>query len=185
MENTEKKLLMDSADVAENVEKLVSMILNEFSAGELPNVAFIGIQSAGVPLARRIVRGIREKTSVDCPAGLLDISMYRDDIGTRKMLPAIRETNIPFDVNGMVIVLTDAVIQTGRSIRAALDAIVGYGRPAKIRLAVLVDRGMREYPISPDYTAVELEASSGSRINVEWHECNETDAVYEEPRRME
>lgn len=174
---------MDSSAVAAHVDKLADEILGEFGPAELSRVAFIGIQSSGVPLAHRIVRCIREKTGVACPAGMLDISMYRDDIGTRRVLPAIRETEIPFDVNGQVIILTDAVIQTGRSIRAALDAITGYGRPAIIRLAVLVDRGMREYPICPDYTAVKLVADSKNRIHVEWHERNETDAVYEVPRQ--
>ena len=173
---------MDSAAVAEHVDKLAGEILGEFGP-ELSRVAFIGIQSSGVPLAHRIVRIIREKTGVDCPAGMLDISMYRDDIGTRRGLPVIRETEIPFDVNGQVVILTDAVIQTGRSIRAALDAVTGYGRPAIIRLAVLVDRGLREYPISPDYTGVKLAADPGSRILVEWHERNETDAGYEVPRQ--
>ena len=95
----------------------------------------------------------------------------------------IRETEIPFDINGKTIILTDGVIQTGRSIRAALDALTDFGRPGIIRLAVLVDRGMREFPISPDYAGVRLDVEKEYRVNVQWHEFNDEDAVYQVPRR--
>ncbi|MBR2425681.1 MAG: bifunctional pyr operon transcriptional regulator/uracil phosphoribosyltransferase PyrR [Lentisphaeria bacterium] len=183
MENAERKKLLSGDAMAEYVEQLVSQILNEFRKEELEEICLIGLQSSGVPLTRRIVRAIREKTGVEPAAGTLDISMYRDDIGTRKSLPLIRETEIPFDINGKTIILTDGVIQTGRSIRAALDALTDFGRPGKIRLAVLVDRGMREFPISPDYAGVKLDVEKEYRINVQWHEFNDEDAVYQVPRR--
>lgn len=184
MENAERKKLLDSGGVAEYLELLTTQILEEFSADEMQDVAFIGLQTSGVPLVRRLVRKIQERIHVEPEYGTLDISMYRDDIGTRKTLPLIRETEIPFDINGKVIVLTDGVIQTGRSIRAALDALTDFGRPGKIRLAVLVDRGLREFPISPDYAGVHLDVAPDKRITVVWHEFNEEDdAVYEVPRK--
>lgn len=183
MENAERKKLLSGDAMAEYVEQLAVQILNEFHGAELEEICLIGLQSSGVPLARRIVRAIREKTGMEPAAGTLDISMYRDDIGTRKSLPLIRETEIPFDINGKTIILTDGVIQTGRSIRAALDALTDFGRPGIIRLAVLVDRGMREFPISPDYAGVRLDVEKEYRVNVQWHEFNDEDAVYQVPRR--
>jgi pyrimidine operon attenuation protein/uracil phosphoribosyltransferase len=183
MENAERKKLLSEDAMSEYVEQIVTQILNEFSPAELAEIQLIGLQTSGVPLARRIVRLIREKTGVEPAAGTLDISMYRDDIGTRKSLPLIRETEIPFDINGKTIILTDGVIQSGRSIRAALDALTDFGRPGKIRLAVLVDRGMREFPIRPDFSGVHLDVEEQYRINVQWHEFNDEDAVYQVPRR--
>lgn len=182
MNETEKKLLLDAEKIALLIHELADRILEEFPSGQAGQLALIGIQSSGVPLARRLARTIREKSGAEPEVGMLDISMYRDDIGKRKSLSAIRETEIPFNIDGRVIILTDGVIQTGRSIRAALDAITGYGRPEKIRLAVLIDRGMREYPIAPDYTGMKLQVPGEYRVNSEWCEINEADAVYQVPR---
>ena len=182
MNDSEKTLLLDAGKIASLIDSLADRILEEFPPGQSARPALIGIQSAGVPLARRLVRALREKGGEEPEMGMLDISMYRDDIGTRKVLPIIRETEIPFNIDGRVIILTDGVIQSGRSIRAALDAITGYGRPDKIRLAVLIDRGMREYPIAPDYTGLKLQVPEEYRVNSEWCEINEADAVYQVPR---
>lgn len=177
--NTDKRILLDAAQVQQAIVRIADAICSEFfSGGVFTPVAFLGIQSCGIPLSRRIARIIREKCGYDAPVGTLDISMYRDDIGTRKALPVIRETNIPFDINGCVLILADDVLQTGRTIRAALDAVTDYGRPAMIRLAALVDRGMREFPIRADYIGASLEAAGDERINTEWAEYNQTDAVY-------
>jgi len=182
MNDSEKTLLLSAEKIAQLIEELADRILREFPSGQAEQLALIGIQSSGVPLARRLARTIREKSGSEPAVGMLDISMYRDDIGKRKNLSAIRETEIPFNIDGRVIILTDGVIQTGRSIRAALDAITGYGRPGKIRLAVLIDRGMREYPIAPDYTGLKIEVPEEFRVNSEWCEINEADAVYQVPR---
>jgi len=182
MNDSEKKLLLDADKIASLIDALAEKILEEFPSDQAGQLALIGIQSSGVPLARRLARTIRERSGAEPEVGMLDISMYRDDIGKRKSLSAIRETEIPFNIDGRVIILTDGVIQTGRSIRAALDAITGYGRPGKIRLAVLIDRGMREYPIAPDYTGMKLQVPGEYRVNSEWCEINEADAVYQVPR---
>ena len=132
MEEPEMQLVMTDEQVQEAVEKVAYAVYAEFFEGkteaEYAPVALLGIQTSGIPLSRRIAKFIREKTGYEVPVGTLDISMYRDDIGVRKVLPPIRETNIPFDIEGGVVILTDAILQSGRTIRAALDA--GQGRSA-------------------------------------------------------
>ena len=177
------KQLFSAADIDGAVEKIAAGIGDEFE-GDFRECALVGIHQQGVPLAARICRALEKRFGSAPVLGKLDISMYRDDIGTRKSLPVIRETEIPFNIDGRVIILTDGVIQSGRSIRAALDAITGYGRPGKIRLAVLIDRGMREYPIAPDYTGMKLQVPEEYRVNSEWCEINEADAVYQVPRAV-
>lgn len=174
----EKRLLFDAAHVRRSIEAIASAICDEFFCDTMTPVAFLGLQTNGIPLGRRIAAIIREKTGYDAPVGALDISMYRDDLGTRRVLPPIRETLIPFDLEDRVVILTDGVLQTGRSVRAALDAITGYGRPALIRLAVLVDRGLREFPIRADYTGNIINLPANERVNTEWSEYDGTDGVY-------
>jgi len=181
--NTDKRLLMDAAQVQQAIERIADAICSEFfSDGNVTPVAFLGLQTCGIPLSRRIARLIRERTGYDAPVGTLDISMYRDDIGKRKTLPVIRETVINFDLNDRILILADDVLQSGRTIRAALDAVTDYGRPAKIRLATLIDRGMREFPIRADYVGANFNAAEDERINTEWAEYNQTDAVYAKKR---
>ena len=170
--NTQKRMLMDAAGVQGAVEQIADAVCREFFDGRTVPVALLGIQSCGIPLSRRIARLIREKCGYDAPVGTLDINMYRDDIGTRRVLPPIRETLIPF------------VLHTGRTIRAALDAITDYGRPAMIRLAILVDRGMREFPIRADYVGMECQTPADERLCTEWSEYNGTDGVYAVPRTL-
>lgn len=177
-----KRRILDSARFQSAIDRIADAICNEFFNGKITPVAFLGIQTCGIPLSRRIARIIRERSGYDAPVGTLDITMYRDDIGKRRQLPTIRETRIPFDMENSVIILTDDVLQTGRSIRAALDAVTDYGRPAMIRLAILVDRGMREFPIRADYIGEMLEAAPDERINTEWTEFNQEDGVYAVPR---
>ena len=182
--NTQKRMLMDAAGVQGAVEQIADAVCREFFDGRTVPVALLGIQSCGIPLSRRIARLIREKCVYDAPVGTLDINMYRDDIGTRRVLPPIRETLIPFDINDRVVILTDDVLHTGRTIRAALDAITDYGRPAMIRLAILVDRGMREFPIRADYVGMECQTPADERLCTEWSEYNGTDGVYAVPRTL-
>lgn len=132
------------------------------------------------------MKSIEKKACFLPPLGTLDISMYRDDIGMRKTLPYIFETRIPFDINGKVIILVDDVLQSGRSIRAALDAITDYGRPAIVRLATLLDRGLREFPINADYVGKFVDVPPEERIKINWHEyCGEEDYVYTVRNRKE
>ncbi len=182
----QKRTLMNSEEVQRAVERIADSVYEEFrevlEKKSVP-VLLLGIQSCGIPLSKRIAKVLRERCGSEVPAGTLDITMYRDDIGTRHELPAIRETLIPVDLNDSIVILTDDVLQTGRSIRAALDAITDYGRPALIRLAILVDRGLREFPIRADYVGQEIAAPRNETIRTEWYEINGTDGVYAIPKK--
>lgn len=186
MEEPEMQLVMTDEQVQEAVEKVAYAVYAEFFEGkteaEYAPVALLGIQTSGIPLSRRIAKYIREKTGYDVPVGTLDISMYRDDIGVRKVLPPIRETNIPFDIEGGVVILTDAILQSGRTIRAALDAVTDFGRPAMIRLATMIDRGLREFPIRADYVGAHIDAPADKRLTTRWIEYNQPDGVYAVPK---
>lgn len=129
------------------------------------DVILVGIHSRGVPLAHRIAAAIERIESVRVPVGTLDIALYRDDL-TSRPTPVLRATEIPHDVVGRTVVLVDDVLYTGRTIRAALDAIHDLGRPARIELAVLVDRGHRQLPIRPDYVGKNLPTSLDQRVDV-------------------
>ena len=172
-------LLRNAEDMAQAVNRIADSIISEFGAGNLNNVVLLGLYKAGVPLAKRVAAVIRQRTNVELACGTLDISMYRDDFGQRSALPLIRETVIPFDVDSARLILVDDVLSTGRTIRAALDAVTDYGRPALIRLAVLVDRGGVEYPIRADYTGWVIESDADRKILVEFSEEDGRDGVYE------
>ena len=159
-------LLRNAEEMRQAVEQVADAIISEFGAGELHNVSLLGLYKAGVPLAKRIAEVIKKRTGVVLQFGTLDISMYRDDIGNRARLPLIRETRIPFDVNDKFIILVDDVLSTGRTIRAALDALTDYGRPRRIRLAVLVDRGEPEFPIRADFAGFNLSVPADHKIKV-------------------
>ncbi len=180
-----KRILMDAEEVRQAVERIADAVCDEFkeALGKSVPVVLLGIQSCGIPLSLRIAEAIREKTGYSIPAGTLDITMYRDDIGARRVLPPIRETFIPSDINDGIVILADDVLQTGRSIRAALDAVTDYGRPALIRLAILVDRGMREFPIQADYIGQKISAPSCEVIRTEWRETTGSDGVYAIPKK--
>ncbi|MBO4630315.1 MAG: bifunctional pyr operon transcriptional regulator/uracil phosphoribosyltransferase PyrR [Lentisphaeria bacterium] len=178
----DRQHLMEAGEIASLIRKLGEMICSDNRNVPDGQLILIGIQRGGVPLAERLVQEIRNRSGVVCPCGTLDIAMYRDDIGMRKTLPQILETRIPFDITGKTIILVDDVLQSGRSIRAALDAITYFGRPAVVRLAVLLDRGSREFPIQGDYVGSFMEVPKERRIRVNWHELTGTgDFVYSAP----
>lgn len=171
--------ILDSQAIKLAMETWLDALLTGLKGHDINDIALIGLQTRGVTLAKRLGRALEARVGVKPLLGKLDISMYRDDIGMREGLPAIRETRIAFDVNERVIVLVDDVLFTGRTARAALDAVTDYGRPALIRLAVLVDRGHREYPIQADYVGVTVDAPRDKRVYVELNENdNGGDAVY-------
>lgn len=157
--------LFSASEITGAVERISDMIGNGFG-GDFRECALVGIHQQGVPLAAMICDRLKEKYGSAPVLGKLDISMYRDDIGNRKRLPAIRETEIPFDVNGSSIILVDDVLSTGRTIRAALDALTDYGRAGSIRLAVLVDRGNIEFPIRADYVGMKSTPPEDQKIVV-------------------
>jgi len=135
-------------------------------------LALIGIHTRGIPLATRLAAKLAELEGVDVPTGMLDITLYRDDLSEVAHQPIIRETQVPFDISQRRVVLVDDVLYTGRTVRAALDALIDLGRPAGIQLAVLVDRGHRELPIRADYVGKNLPTASSEVVKVKLHETD-------------
>jgi pyrimidine operon attenuation protein/uracil phosphoribosyltransferase len=141
-------------------------------------LALVGIQRRGVPLARRIADAIAENEGgAAIPVGALDITFYRDDLSLVAQQPVVKGTDLPFDLNGSTVVLVDDVLYTGRTIRAAMDALVDFGRPQAIRLAVLVDRGHRELPIRADHVGKNVPTSREEVVKVQLEEIDGEDAV--------
>ena len=147
-------------------------------------LALVGIQRRGVPLARRIASAIAEHEGVDLPVGALDITFYRDDLSLIASSPVLKGTDLPFDLNGRTVVLVDDVLYTGRTIRAAMDALVDFGRPQAIRLAVLVDRGHRELPIRADIVGKNIPTTRTDEVRVQLEEDDGVDSVVVVPTRM-
>jgi pyrimidine operon attenuation protein / uracil phosphoribosyltransferase len=170
---------------AEAISRALSRIAHEIVEGndDLERVALVGIQTRGVPLASRLRRLVAERSGSELALGALDITFHRDDVHVRDgarapgRQPVLRATSIPFSLEGLTVVLVDDVLYTGRTIRAAIDALLDFGRPARVQLAVLVDRGHRELPIRPDYVGKNLPTSRGERIQVELVEVDEIDAI--------
>ena len=175
------KILLD----AQAIGRTLSRIAHEIIEGnpELEHVALVGIHTRGVPLAQRLRRLIAERAHEDVELGSLDITFYRDDVQVRggegplHAQPLVRATTLDFPLEGMTCVLVDDVLYTGRTIRAAIEALFDYGRPARVQLACLVDRGHRELPIRPDYVGKNLPTSRGERIQVQLLEVDEVDRV--------
>jgi pyrimidine operon attenuation protein / uracil phosphoribosyltransferase len=175
------RLLLD----AEALNRTLRRIAHEIVEGnpELDSVALVGIHTRGVPLAQRLRRFIEEFTGRPVDLGSLDITFHRDDVvvrngeAPRSAQPVVKSTRLDFPLEGRTIVLVDDVLYTGRTIRAAIDALFDYGRPARIQLAVFADRGHRELPIRPDYVGKNLPTSKDERVSVQLLEVDEVDAV--------
>lgn len=159
-----ENIIMDNLGVGRVLSRIAHEIIERNRGTE--GLVLIGIRTCGVHLARRIARKIKEIEKCDVPVGILDITLYRDDLLTRKETPAVRKTDIPFDLSGKVVVLVDDVLYTGRTIRAAMDEVMDFGRPDMIQLAVLIDRGHRELPIRADYAGKNVPTSKTARIKV-------------------
>ena len=155
--------VMDADDIARATRRMAHEII-EANAG-LDDVCLVGLQTGGVPLARALVEAMQEIESVEVPLGRLDVAFHRDDIGLRPTMPEAI-TDVPFHLDGMVVVLVDDVLYTGRTIRAALDALTSFGRPRAVQLAVMVDRGHRELPIRPDYVGKNLPTRHDESVDV-------------------
>jgi pyrimidine operon attenuation protein/uracil phosphoribosyltransferase len=141
------------------------------------SLALVGIQRRGVPLAQRIAAAIEEHEGVRVPVGALDITFYRDDLSLVAQQPIVKGTDLPFDLNGTTVVLVDDVLYTGRTIRAAMDALIDFGRPKAIRLAVLIDRGHRELPIRADHVGKNVPTSREEIVQVHVAEVDGSDEV--------
>ncbi|MDA8168338.1 MAG: bifunctional pyr operon transcriptional regulator/uracil phosphoribosyltransferase PyrR [Nitrospiraceae bacterium] len=168
-----KKSLLDRKEIDRTLTRMSHEIIEKNKGVE--DLCLVGIQRGGVYLAERLAKKIKDSEGADVPVGSLDISFYRDDIRIR--LPAVSRTEIPFSVDGKKIILVDDVFFTGRSIRAALDAIMDLGRPDLIQLAVLVDRGHRELPIRADYAGKNIPTSRDERVDVLLEEDGHEDSV--------
>jgi pyrimidine operon attenuation protein/uracil phosphoribosyltransferase len=170
---------------AEAISRALSRIAHELieRSDDLESLALVGIHTRGVPLAQRLRHGIAERTGVEVDLGTLDITFHRDDLhvsggaAPRHPQPVVRGTALDFPLEGRTCVLVDDVLSTGRTIRAAIDALLEYGRPARVQLAVLVDRGHRELPIRPDYVGKNLPTAKGEHVQVQLVEVDEVDEV--------
>jgi pyrimidine operon attenuation protein/uracil phosphoribosyltransferase len=154
---------MDADDLRRAVIRIAHEIV-EHNHG-LHDVVLVGMQTGGVPLAHRLAEELKRIEDIDVPVATLDVALYRDDIGVRPVMPQA-VTDIPFDLDGRFVVLVDDVLFTGRTVRAALDAITDYGRPRSVQLAVMVDRGHRELPIRPDYVGKNLPTRRDEMVDV-------------------
>ncbi len=175
MEFRIKARLADEQGVNRTITRLAHEIIENCKGTE--NVGIIGIRTRGDYLAKRLAHKIEEIENVKLPVGVLDVVMYRDDFRMKTKLPRVEVTDIPFDVDGKILILVDDVIYTGRTIRAALDALMDFGRPAAIQLAVLVDRGHRELPIKPDYVGKNIPTSIGEEVRVMIKEIDGKDEI--------
>jgi pyrimidine operon attenuation protein/uracil phosphoribosyltransferase len=171
----EKGTVMDATQIRRALARIAHEILERNKGAE--RLVLIGIRNRGDILAKRIQTHIREIESVELPLGILDITLYRDDFTSINYLPQIGKTDIPFDLNGKIVVLIDDVLYTGRTVRAALDELIDFGRPKEIQLAVLVDRGHRELPIRPDYIGKNVPTSGNELVEVMIKEVDGTDKV--------
>jgi pyrimidine operon attenuation protein / uracil phosphoribosyltransferase len=178
---TSARVLLDEAAIARTLTRIAHEIIE--GNPDLERVALVGIHTRGVPLAQRLRRLIHEFSGEELASGSLDITFYRDDVQVRggepprQAQPVVRSTRLDFALEGMTCVLVDDVLYTGRTIRSAIEALFHYGRPARVQLACLADRGHRELPIRPDYVGKNLPTSRGERIQVQLVEVDEVDQV--------
>jgi len=168
--------LMDAAGMARVVTRMAHEIVE--SQGGTKDFALIGIRTRGVPLAQRLAAEIAKSERVRVPVGLLDITLYRDDLTTVAASPVLKRTDISFPVEGKTIVLCDDVLYTGRTVRAAIDGVLDFGRPQKVLLAVLVDRGRRELPIEAQFVGKRISTSATEIVSVTFQETDSGDDVW-------
>ncbi|MDP8205611.1 MAG: bifunctional pyr operon transcriptional regulator/uracil phosphoribosyltransferase PyrR [Candidatus Electryonea clarkiae] len=171
-----KSRIMKKADIRRTIARLAYEIVERNHGIE--KLCVLGIRTRGVYVARRIAQVIKDIEGVEIPVGVLDITLYRDDYRMKKDGPGVQVTDIPFDLDGKTIVLADDVLYTGRTIRAALDALMDFGRPGRIQLAVLVDRGHRELPIKADFVGKNIPTAPGQNVKVFLNELDDKDEVF-------
>ena len=171
-----EKIVLDAEDVRRTLARVSHEIVERTGGREL---AVVGVHRRGAVLARRLHERLLELSGVDIPLGDVDISFYRDDVGLRtgSRQPVVHASHVDFPLEGRTIVLVDDVLYTGRTVRAAIDALFDYGRPQRVQLAVLADRGHRELPIRPDYVGKNLPTARAERVNVRVEELDGVDEV--------
>lgn len=168
-------ILLDAAGINQILDRMTEQILQEFTPES--ETVMVGVRTRGVPLAQRLASRLAIRSGKQIPVGSLDITLYRDDLNQRKRWPQVRRTAIPFPIEDRRVILVDDVLFTGRTIIAAIAALADLGRPSAIRLAVLIDRGHREFPIQADFLGHKLDTSFTDRINVKLQESDQEDCV--------
>ncbi len=169
--------VMDAEAIRRGLRRIAHEIIERNP--RLEKVVLAGVPSRGVEIARRIAAFIREIEKTDIETGVIDVAMHRDDVGTRPELPMVRASKLPLPLEERTVIIVDDVFYTGRTVRAAMDAINSFGRPARVQLAVLIDRGHRELPIRPDYVGKNLPTASREQIQVRLQETDKAaDAVW-------
>jgi pyrimidine operon attenuation protein/uracil phosphoribosyltransferase len=171
--NTEPRVVLDADDIRRTLVRMAHEIVERNPEHD---VALVGIHRRGAHLADRLHRLVEEATGADVPLGSIDIAFYRDDISTREA-PEVRASHLPFRLEDHTVVLVDDVLYTGRTVRAAIEALFDYGRPERVQLAVLADRGHRELPIRPDYVGKNLPTARNERVYVRVDELDGVDEV--------
>ena len=176
-----QRVLLDEESIRRTLSRIAHEIIERND--DLDTVALVGIHTRGVPIAQRLRKLVEERSGEELALGQLDITFHRDDVhvraghSPRRPQPIVRDTKLDFGLEGRTVILVDDVLYTGRTIRAAIDALFEYGRPERVQLAVLADRGHRELPIRPDYVGKNLPTARGERIQVELLEVDEVDRV--------
>jgi pyrimidine operon attenuation protein/uracil phosphoribosyltransferase len=175
-----QRIILTGPAVEQTIKNLAASITE--SLPSIKSAVLIGVQTRGVPLARRIARYIYEKTGHEIPVGILDITLYRDDVHAIGLQPQVKETELPVDIDDRIVILVDDVLFTGRTTRAALDQLVDFGRQKEVRLCVLVDRGHRELPIQPDFIGKTIATSKNDEVTVYLKEIDGKDQVLLTPK---
>jgi pyrimidine operon attenuation protein/uracil phosphoribosyltransferase len=170
-----EKVVLDRDDIRRTLVRIAHEIVEKNAAAD--RLAIVGIHRRGAVLAQRVHRLVEDLLDAEVPLGDLDISFYRDDVTTRHDQPVVNASHIDFAVDGMTVVIVDDVLYTGRTVRAAIDALFSYGRAGRIQLAVLADRGHRELPFRPDYVGKNLPTARSERVNVRVDEIDGVDEV--------
>jgi len=170
-----KKVILEKEDIRRTLARIAHEIIERNKVIE--DLVLVGMRTRGVPLAKRLAANIKSFEGLDVPVGALDISLYRDDLTTLNIKPIVQQTDIPVDIDGKAIVLVDDVLYTGRSIRAAMDALIDLGRPSSIQMAVLIDRGHRELPVRADYVGKNIPSARDEDIQVSLVETDGVDEV--------
>jgi len=170
-----KKIIMTPEDIRRSLARIAHEIIERNKTTE--HLVLVGMRTRGVPLAKRLVANMEDLEGLKIPVGALDISLYRDDLSSLNPQPTVQHTNIPVNIDGKSVVLVDDVLYTGRSTRAAMDALIDLGRPQSIQLAVLIDRGHRELPIRADYVGKNIPSSRHEEIQVQLVETDGVDGV--------
>ena len=172
------KVVLDGDDMRRTLVRIAHEIVEKNATGDAtPGLAIVGIHRRGAILAQRLHDLLSDLLEREVPRGDLDISFYRDDLGRRTEQPIVHASHLDFPVDGTTVVIVDDVLYTGRTVRAAIEALFDYGRPARVQLAVLVDRGHRELPIRPDYVGKNLPTALNERVNVRLEELDGVDEV--------